>query len=258
MNLSKTNEDLKNKCIDAIKKTEDVERNLDANVKEVKKHLQQVKNEYCKEVDAVFKKHEDSVDTLKVQRAVKLGRVKEGLQTALAKVENIHDLITEITQKGSDYDIATTYSTLSASLEELYLMTKPTPASMQLGHVFLKKPSRLNFQLKIPDELEIVTGDMWTLTREFKTKSELEYPWALRVHPSGGVAVTQNIHQGDKCAKFFSGDEQVKFAFQGPFSGYLYDVAATPDERYILSGTRFCFTTVKANGWTTPKLLHTI
>ncbi|XP_072042351.1 E3 ubiquitin-protein ligase TRIM45-like [Amphiura filiformis] len=227
--LSRGNEDLKKDCRDAIQKTEDVQKTLAATSKEVKKNLARVKNEYHKQVDAIFKKHEVDARSVEVQNAKELDHIKDNLQTTLAKLESACDLATRVTQTGSDYDVTSVFPTLSASLEELNEMTKPVAASELLGYVDLRAPDTV----EIPDLLGILTlkpGDKWMQSGQVSTG--LEHTFGITVK-DGDIAVTN----GDfKTCKVYSKDGKDKYTFQGPFDAPLYGIATTADNKYILPG----------------------
>ncbi|XP_072041228.1 tripartite motif-containing protein 2-like [Amphiura filiformis] len=231
-NLSRGSEDLKKKCRDAIQKTEDVEKSLAVTSREVNKNLERVKNEYYKQVDAIFKKHKVDARSVEVQNARELGYIKEQLQTTLAKLESACDLATRVTQTGSDYDITSVFPTLSASLEELNEMTEPEAASELLGYVGFKAPAKVD----IPDlfsVLAIKPGDKWMQSGQFSTKPGLENPWGIAVDKNGDIALTSYSH---KTCKVFSRNGQVKYTFQGCFGAHLFDIAITTDNKYILPG----------------------
>ncbi|XP_072042350.1 tripartite motif-containing protein 2-like [Amphiura filiformis] len=231
--LSRGSEDLKKECRNAIKKTENVEKSLAAASKEVKKNLERVRNEYYKQVDAILKKHEVDARSVEVQNAKELDRIKDNLQTTLAKLESASDLATRVTHTGSDYDITSVFPTLSASLEELNEMTKPEAASESLGYVELIAPERVD----IPDLLSVLSnkhGNKWLQSGEFSTKPGLEQPRGIAVNKDGDIAVTDAYN---KTCQVFSKDGMVKYTFQGPFNAFLFGIAITADNKYILSGS---------------------
>ena len=179
--LAKESQDLKDKCRDAIRKTEDVGKTLADASKEVRRSLQRVKNEYQKQLDAIFKKHEAELESLEVRRVEELDRIKGALQTTLAKVENACDLTGKTTEIGSDYDIISMYPTLSASLEELNRKTSVVPASPALGYIGLREPRKV----EILDALTIVEGidtvrDEWTKVEQFDTDKLGPYAFAVQ------------------------------------------------------------------------------
>ncbi|XP_072041560.1 uncharacterized protein [Amphiura filiformis] len=229
--LSRGSEDLKKKCRNALKKTENVEKSLAIASRDVKKNLERVKNEYYKQVDAIFKKHEVDARSVEVKNAKELGHIKEKLQTTLAKLDSACDLATRVTQTGSNYDITSVFPTLSASLEELNEMTEPEAASELLGYVGFKAPAKVN----IPDLFSVLAvkpGDKWVQSGKFSTKPGLEHPWGIAVNKDGDIAVAN----GNKKAQVFSNDGKVKCTFQGPFDASLSGIAITTDNKYILPG----------------------
>ncbi|XP_072042775.1 E3 ubiquitin-protein ligase TRIM56-like [Amphiura filiformis] len=242
--LSKGSEDLEIEYRDAIKKTEDVQKSLATASKEVKKNLQRVKNEYYKQVDAIFKKHEVDVRLVDVQNAKELNHIKDNLQTTLAKLECARDLATKVTQMGSDHDITSIFPTLSASLKELNEMTKPVAASDSLGYVGFIAPDTVD----IPDMCSVLSfKDKWVLIRRFSTKAGLSGPWGIAVNHdddmSGPWGITVN-HDDDiavtngynKTCKVFSKDGNIKYIFQGPLTTSLVDIAITSDSWFVLPG----------------------
>ncbi|XP_072042352.1 tripartite motif-containing protein 2-like [Amphiura filiformis] len=187
--LSRGSEDLKKECRNAIKKTENVEKSLAAASKEVKKNLERVRNEYYKQVDAILKKHEVDARSVEIQNAKELDRIKDNLQTKLAKLESASDLVTRVTHTGSDYGITSVFPTLSASLEELNEMTKPEAASESLGYVEFIAPERVD----IPDLRSVLSnkhGNKWVQSGEFSTKPGLEQPRGIAINKDGDIAVT--------------------------------------------------------------------
>ncbi|XP_072042714.1 E3 ubiquitin-protein ligase TRIM56-like [Amphiura filiformis] len=168
--LTKGNNGLKKEYREAIAKTKEVEKNLSIALKQYKKDLQKIKKEYDKQVDAIFQKHEADGHSLEVRRAKELSRIKEDLNTTLDRVEDASDLATKIIQMGSDYEITSIYSTLTASFEELGKMPKCKAADESLGYVAVQAIRKV----EIPDVVCVLTSEHWKLTGQFSTKSELE------------------------------------------------------------------------------------
>ena len=133
LNLGNKCEGAKKKYADVIKETEEVETNLAITSQEIKKKLQQIKSEYLRQLDAIFKQHEADAASLAVQRAKLLSDIKADLQTKLARVENACELMSKATQTGSDYDITSIYASLSANLEEVTKSTEPEAVDENLG-----------------------------------------------------------------------------------------------------------------------------
>ena len=58
-----------------------MEKNLVTASQEIKKKLQQIKSEYQRHLDTIFKQHETDAASVVVQRAKELDDIKEDLQT---------------------------------------------------------------------------------------------------------------------------------------------------------------------------------
>ena len=230
LDLAKKGENLMMKYKNAITKTEKVEENLADASKNAKEKLGEIKREYLKQLDALFRKHEADVDSLENQRATKLGDTKNDLQSQLAKVENACELASKITQMGSDYDIASIYPILSASLEEVVGETEPESGDELLGFIFVK----IIGKAKIPDAVSLVKGETWMQTRQLRTVEKLSRPCRIAVNKDGNVALAN----WQRSAKLFSHDGGVICTFKcGPFSyPPIVDIAITPDNRYVIPG----------------------
>ncbi|XP_072041229.1 tripartite motif-containing protein 2-like [Amphiura filiformis] len=230
--LSRGSENLKKQCRGAIKKTENVEKTLAASSKDVKENLERLKNEYHKQVDAMFKRHKVRTSLVEAQNARELGYIKENLHATLAKLGSACDLATRVTQTGSDYDVTSVFPTLSASLKEMNRMTKPVAASESLAYVELIAPERVD----IPDLLSVLSikpGDKWVQTGQLNTKPGLRSPYGIAVNKDGDIAVTNGAFTS---CKVYSKDGKVKCSFSGAFDAAVHDIAITADNKYILSG----------------------
>ncbi|XP_072041221.1 E3 ubiquitin-protein ligase TRIM71-like [Amphiura filiformis] len=230
--LSRGSEVLKMAYKKAITETDAVKKNLTRSVSDVRKNLQKIKGEYQRKLDAIFQKHRADVDSLEIQRVQELDRNREQLQRTLAKLENVCDLATRVTQTGSDYDVTSVFPTLSASLMEVNQMTKPVAASQFLGYVGFKAPDVID----IPDLFSVWSikpDDKWVQSGEFRTKPGLQKPYGIAVNKDGDIAVTNG---NNKTYKVFSQDGQVKYTFQGHFIAYPNGITTTADNKYILPG----------------------
>ena len=150
-------ESSKNRYTDAIKKTEGVEKNLVTASQEIKKKLQQIKSEYQRHLGTIFKQHETDAASVMVQRAKELGDIKEDFQTKLGKAENACELVSKVEQTGSNYDITSIYSILSANLEEVTVTTEPKDVDGNLGIIAVTT----NDKIQIPDVVSVMKGETW-------------------------------------------------------------------------------------------------
>ncbi|XP_072041977.1 uncharacterized protein [Amphiura filiformis] len=97
-----------------------------------------------------------------------------------------------------------------------------------LGYVGVEKVTKL----EVPDVVNVLKGERWKQTGQFRTEPELSYPYGITVNSEGEVALTSLLGS----AKVFSQTGDVKYTFQGPFDASLYDIAIAPDNRYVLPG----------------------
>ena len=201
LDLAKKGEDLKMKYESVITKTE-VEENLADALKNATKKLNKIKMVYQKQLDALFRKHGSDVDLLKGQRTRELGDTKNDLQSQLAKVENACELVAKITQVGSDYDIASIYPILSASLEEVIRETEPESGDELLGFVSVE----IIGNMTIPDVVSLVKHDTWMQTGKFSTRGKLDYIYGIAVNSNGNVLLTNT--EGNE-ATIFSQDGSI-------------------------------------------------
>ncbi|XP_072042738.1 E3 ubiquitin-protein ligase TRIM56-like [Amphiura filiformis] len=156
--LAKEAEDLKKKYQDAIEETEAIEGRLTTSSKNAEKRVDDIKNQHLQMVTAVYDKYKAELRKKKDNNSVKIRQSKKELETSKAKVENTCALANKITQMGSDYDIASLYPTLSASLEELNEMTKPETADDILIYVSVEEIRKL----KVPDVVSVLRHARWT------------------------------------------------------------------------------------------------
>ncbi|XP_072041524.1 E3 ubiquitin-protein ligase TRIM56-like [Amphiura filiformis] len=226
--LTGQGEELKKEFQDAIQETETVERLLTTSLKEADKRVEEIRNRHKQMLDMMYDKYKAELKAKKDDNIVNIEKVKVELQSSVAKVENACALATKVTQMGSDYDIASLYPTLSASLEELNEMTKPKAANEMLGYVGVEEVTKL----EVPDVVSVLKGERWKQTGQFDTKPELYHPWGITVNSEGEVALTSLYYS----PKVFSQTGDVKYTFQGPFDVTLHDITITPDNRYILPG----------------------
>ena len=184
--------DLGNKCemsmkkyTHAIKESEKVEKNLATASQKIKKKLHQVKSEYLRQVETIFKQHEDYATSTIVQRAKKLGDIKEDLQTELAKVEDAYEVVSKVTETGSDYDIISIYPTLSANLEKVTMTTVPKAVDKTLSKTGVTTTGKV----EIPDVVSITKGETWKQLGQFRTDPNLFNPLAIAINQGEDVAV---------------------------------------------------------------------
>ena len=231
LDLAKKGEDSKKKCRNAIKQTDKVAEDLVTASKDAKKKLHEIKSKYQQHLDAIFKKHETDVDLLASQRAMKLVDIKKDLETQLAKVETACELAANVTHMGSEYDIASIYPTLSASLEEIVMAT--APEIMEVGDKLLGSfDEETIMKRKFLNVVSLVKGVAWVRTGQFSTFS----PFGIALNQDGHVAITTKHHLRRSQAQLFSHDGSVKYTFQGPFRADLWDIVITPDNKYVLPG----------------------
>ncbi|XP_072042741.1 E3 ubiquitin-protein ligase TRIM45-like [Amphiura filiformis] len=226
--LTGQGEELTKEFQDAIHETETVERLLTTSLKEADKRVEEIRNRHKHMLEMMYDKYKAELKSKKGDNIVKIEKLKVELQTSKAKVENACELATKVTQMGSDYDIASHYPTLSASFEELNEMTKPGDADEMLGYIGVEEVTKL----EVPDVVNVLKRERWKQTGQFSTKAELSYPWGITVNSEGEVALTR-LHNS---AKVFSQTGHVKYTFQSPLEASMYDIAITPDNRYILPG----------------------
>lgn len=249
LDLVKKGEDSKKKCMNAINKTDKVAEDLNAASKDAKKKLHEIKSKYQQQLDAIFKNHETDVDLLESQRAMKLADIKKYLEIQLAKVENACELAANVTHMGSEYDIASIYPTLSASLEEIVLTTEPD--FVRIGERLLGSfDEETIMKRKFLNVVSLVKGVTWVWTGQFSTFS----PFGISLNQEGHVAITTKHHLRRSQAQLFSHDGSVKYTFQGPFRADLWDIAITPDNKYVLPGeSEILFYDGKGNRLEYPK-----
>ena len=223
---------LRKACGDAVQKTETIEEELESGVEVAKEKLATIISGYKDELDAILEKHEAELDTVQTERAKELHRVKDNLKTKLDTITNACDLSAKVTQTGSEYEIASMYPTLSATMEQLNKIDTPVAADECLGYVAVEV-------IKMPDLAGVVgvlTGETWKKTVQFTTIEEkLCHPCGVIVHPDGDITLTK-AGFGKQYAHVFYNAGGVKHTFKGTFEAQLYDITLTHDNRYILPG----------------------
>ncbi|XP_072046403.1 E3 ubiquitin-protein ligase TRIM45-like [Amphiura filiformis] len=220
-------EALKQKCHDAIQKTESVKNCLEENFNDAAATLESIEKKYKQQVEVIVAKHKTHVNDLREQRLNVLDETSEKLQASLNEVKNACDLASNVTQMGSDYDITSTFATLSTSLKKFYLLETASPA---LGYIKIEGMG----EICVADVVKVKDSEKWEQVDQFSTN--YLQPWGITLHPDGDIAVTDGI---GKDVNIFSQYGQVKYRFNYPFGSVhvdLLDIAITPDNRYILPG----------------------
>ena len=108
-------------------------------------------------------------------------------------------------------------------------------------------------EVKIPDVVTILNGITWKQSGQFNTSYSCSNSFntsAVAISQGGHVALANSFI---RTAKLFSVDGSIKCTFKGPFKAYLWDIAVTPDDRYILPGDKeLLFYDDKGNRLTYP------
>ena len=226
LQLTKLCADVKGEYQQALQKTDALKKTLVVSMENAAKKLEQKKSELKREVDIAIGKEETETRSMEKKRHKELDYIAGEFQATLNKVENVCDLGSKVTVTGSDYDVVSIYPTLSASLEELSKISKPLAADERLGTVGLK--------VFVSAEVKRSKVETWKEVGQFSTKPELSYPGGITVHPDGNLIAVTNGYE--KQAKVFTKDGKLKHNFDGHFDVWLYDIALTPDNRFVLPG----------------------
>ena len=229
--LTRQCEMVKTKCQEALKKTEQIESKFESAVKEEKEKAEKMKQEITQEctrqIESMFKNFDTAVGVRETQRVHEFKRIMDNIQTTLAKIENACVLSTNVTQMGTFYDISSMHATLSKTLKEIAENPAPAVAHEKLGEGLVRKPVLAYPKL----QKEIFNwNNVWTLVKQFSTCPTLKKPRGIAVSQEGKIALTDH----DKHAAVFSMSGDLELTLEGPFVHQLYDVAITPDNRYIL------------------------
>ena len=230
--LAQQGEELKKIFHEAIHRAEQVKKTSGRTFQEINKKANALEDDFKKKVATVFQKFRADAHKLRAEREAELEHTKENLEISMAKIENACDLAKNISQMGTDFDITSTYPTLSANLEELTNMNRPDALDESLGCFGIQAVG----DLEVPDVVCLVGGERWMMAREIHMARG--YPCGIALHPNGDVAITTNFYTTgwNRAAQIYSKNGNLKYAFKGLFHVNIFDIAITPDNRYVLPG----------------------
>ena len=174
------------------------------------------------QLEQMFANFDAELDSLEKQRASKLNNIKEKIQSSMLKIKKACDLSTLVTQMGSFFDITSMYSHLSEVLEDVSQTAIPT-ADEKLGEIHTPKLAKL----KYPEQQ---LSEKWKLLKWFSTLPGLKNPQGIAVNKDGKIALTDHHRRAGIVTK--NGNHEV--TLQGPFNMWLYDIAVTANNLYIL------------------------
>ena len=202
-------------CQDAIQETEEVEKDFKAAAGASKEAVSQLRAEYVSMMEQIFAMHENELKTTEAKKAQQLDQIKTDLQSKLEKIQSAIDLGTKVSQMGTDFEIATRFTSLSGDLQKI-ISSQPVPADSGLGQIKINIPI-ISFQSSKP----------WNYVGKFTTTPRVYSPHGITIHHDGDIAIASS-----KNVQVFSRDGSLLYSFKSPQS---HQITVTPDKKYILS-----------------------
>ncbi|XP_072039634.1 uncharacterized protein [Amphiura filiformis] len=202
-------------CQDAIRETEKVEEDFKNAARAYREAVGKMRGEYIKMLEQIFTQQENDLKIIEVEKAQELYGIKTDLLSKLDQMKSAIELVTTVTQMGTEYDIVSKFTSLSQDLERL-IRSQPIPADDSLGQI----------QIKIP-LIYFHSTKPWKHVGKFTTKPWVYYPLGITIHPDGDIAVAS-----PRNVQVFSRAGGLLYSFK---AASCDQVIVTPDKKYLLN-----------------------
>ena len=235
---------VENACMEALAETRKLKTCLVGEYMHAKGKLDKVKEETKNKLEEMWNKKESELSTEFSVRRDEFIKVKQRLLSQRELIQGVCDKAKQVAKQGSHHDITFNFASLSANLTDI-INSKPEAVSQQYAHMkftagkwqdYLNLPSTRSSaaQQKASEHLEQPSQSKpWVCFHQFNTYNSdfVHTPMGIAAHPDGNIAVTSDPNG----VKIFSRTGVVQYAFQNA-PNYVFDIAVTPDGRYIIDG----------------------
>ena len=190
---------VKKRMVDALKTAESTMANLEENAKLAQKKIDATFDEYKKNFDKMLeqkrKAEKSEVKQAVSQRKKQLEAETDDIQLQQTRINTALQMASEITQSGSNYDLAVAFLSVKGTLTQLRDM-KPTRVQRHLGKIDFN-PQQVG-QPVMPSLGSLSFGKkpegVWKLVKEFGNdgKGKLTQGRGIAVAPNGNIVVANN------------------------------------------------------------------
>ena len=209
---------------EAVKATENVEKELEFHSTIAKNALSKVEQDYIILVKKTVTTFGDEIEKIKMERINELDKKKINLESTMEQITKANKDATKVIKSESKMEVISTHATLSTQLQKLS-KSQPVAADKSLGYV--------KFEAAIPSIPTIgqllkdgTPEEGWKLTGQFST-GEFNDLYGLALNQDDNIVVCS----WEKGVKVFSRNGEAKSALYG-FPGSV-SVAVLADNKYV-------------------------